>query len=119
MPILQAAAFSVLLLGANCMTLSAERASTVETRATWKFLGCYTDNVSGRALPNAVSVPGGSAAMQNEACQTACMAAGFSIAGTEYSGECCEYITSPLLRGHIANKFRVRQFRDKWGRACP
>lgn len=97
MHFLHAAAFSMLSLGANCMTISAERASIVETRSTWNFLGCYTDNVSGRALPNALSIPGGSAAMTNEACQTACTAAGFSIAGTEYSGECCEYLTPSLF----------------------
>jgi hypothetical protein len=28
--------------------------------------------------------------MTNKACQTACLAAGFSIAGTEYAGECCK-----------------------------
>lgn len=54
----------------------------------WTFLGCYTDNVSGRALPKMKSVSGG---MTNEGCQNACLAAGFSIAGTEYAGQCCKY----------------------------
>jgi hypothetical protein len=54
----------------------------------WAFLGCYTDNVSGRALPKMKSVSGG---MTNEGCQNACLAAGFSIAGTENAGECCKY----------------------------
>lgn len=107
MHFLHAAAFSMLSLGANCMTISAERTSIVETRSTWNFLGCYTDNVSGRALTNALSIPGGPAAMTNEACQTGCMAAGFSIAGTEYSGECCEYLTSRSFESTPANKLRV------------
>jgi hypothetical protein len=57
--------------------------------STWTSLGCYTDNVSGRALPNGETVPGGSGAMTNEVCQTACAAAGYNFAGTEYGGECC------------------------------
>ena len=87
---LSVVALSALSLGANCMSISKGRASTIETRSSWTFLGCYTDSVSARALPNAVSVPGGSTAMTNEACQTACGAAGYKIAGTEYAGECCE-----------------------------
>lgn len=90
MHILHAVAFSTLSAGVNSMAISSESYSTVETRSTWNFLGCYADNVSGRALPNGASVPGGSAAMTNEACQTACLAAGYSIAGTEYGGECCK-----------------------------
>jgi len=54
----------------------------------WTFLGCYIDNVSGRVLPNEVTVLGGNT---NEGCQTACLAAGYAIAGTEYAGECCKY----------------------------
>lgn len=72
----------------NSATLPSSR---IEARASWNSLGCYVDNVSGRALPNGVAVPGGSGAMTNEACQTACLSAGFSIAGTEYAGECCKY----------------------------
>ncbi len=61
----------------------------------WTFLGCYTDNVSGRALPTMETVSGGTT---NEGCQSACLAAGFSIAGTEYAGECCRCPWSiPLL----------------------
>lgn len=62
------------------------------TRATakWGSLGCYADNISGRALPNGAEIPGGAVAMTNEACQTACESAGYSIAGTEYGAECCK-----------------------------
>jgi glucan 1,3-beta-glucosidase len=58
----------------------------------WTFLGCYTDSVSARTLPNAESVSGG---VTNEGCQNACLAAGYSIAGTEYASQCCK---SPFSR---------------------
>ena len=73
----------------------------MEARSTWAFLGCYTDNVSGRALPNGEAVTGGSTAMTNELCQAACLAACYTIAGTEYAGECCK---SPLpLKFHSSS----------------
>jgi hypothetical protein len=56
----------------------------------WTLLGCYTDSVSARSLPYAAGVPGGPTAMTNELCQSTCHAAGYSLAGTEYSDECCE-----------------------------
>lgn len=84
------------------MTIDVEQTSKVEARSSWTSLGCYTDNVSGRALSNGASVPGGSGAMTNEACQTACMAAGFEIAGTEYSGECCEHLPSLIFQDHFS-----------------
>jgi hypothetical protein len=56
----------------------------------WTLLGCYTDSVSARSLPYAAGVPGGPTAMTNELCQSTCLAAGYSLAGTEYSDECCE-----------------------------
>jgi hypothetical protein len=34
----------------------------------------------------------------NEGCQSACLAAGYVIAGTEYAGECCKYLWSIPLR---------------------
>lgn len=56
----------------------------------WTSLGCYTDSVSARTLTTSETVPGGTNAMTNELCQTACLGAGYSIAGTEYAGECCK-----------------------------
>jgi hypothetical protein len=74
------------------------------------YLGCYTDDVSGRALPNGVQVPGGTNAMTNEACQTACLGAGYTYAGCEYAGECCE---KPQPHSHYSftsdAAYRVRQ----------
>ncbi len=66
--------------------------SSLEARTGWTFLGCYIDNVSGRALPNGEQVAGGTNAMTNELCESTCLAAGFLIAGTEYAGECCKHL---------------------------
>ncbi|KAK8094955.1 fungistatic metabolite [Apiospora hydei] len=54
----------------------------------WKYEGCYTEGTGGRTLTFGAGVPGGSAAMTNNLCTTACRQAGYTIAGTEYSGEC-------------------------------
>ncbi len=85
------------------MTIKRDSGSSIEARAGWTFLGCYTDNVSGRALPNGEQVPGGSGAMTVEACESTCLAAGFSIAGTEYAGECCKHLCSCLLSTGFPN----------------
>jgi hypothetical protein len=61
----------------------------------WNFRGCYTDKVSARTLGNTMSVPGGPSAMSVEACLAVCQAAGYSLAGVEYSAECCKF-TAPL-----------------------
>jgi hypothetical protein len=94
MGLLQAAWLLVagLVLKATCMMINRDVTSTIEARFTWNFLGCYTDNVSGRALPNGEAVAGGTNAMTNELCQSTCLAHGFTIAGTEYAGECCEFL---------------------------
>jgi hypothetical protein len=82
---------SALVLKASCMTIALDTSPKIEARSSWVFLGCYTDSVSARSLPNGEAVAGGTDAMTNEACQTACLAAGFSISGTEYAGECCKH----------------------------
>jgi glucan 1,3-beta-glucosidase len=58
----------------------------------WKFLGCYTDNVSARTLSNYIIVPGGQGATTIEACQAACRSFGYSLAGVEYANECCKFL---------------------------
>jgi hypothetical protein len=82
-----------LVAGIDALALDKSE-SSIEARATWTSLGCYSDNVSGRALPNGEPVPGGTNSMTNEACQTACGNAGYSYAGTEYAGECCRLTNS-------------------------
>jgi hypothetical protein len=81
-----------IVLKATCMTINRDVTSTIEARSSWNFLGCYTDSVSARALPNGDAVPGGTNAMTNELCQSTCLADGFTIAGTEYAGECCDFL---------------------------
>lgn len=54
----------------------------------WYPQGCWSDNVNGqRALTYGAQVIGGANNMTNENCESACLAAGYSIAGTEYAGE--------------------------------
>lgn len=90
---LHALLISALSVGANSIAI---RAEVARDNQAWSLLGCYVDNVSGRALPNGVSVPGGSGALTNAACQAVCLTAGFHIAGTEYSGECCKCFSLPI-----------------------
>lgn len=94
-----------LALGSVGMTIKQGAKLTIEARSNWKFLGCYTDNVSGRALPNGEAVHGGTAVLTNELCQSTCLAAGFSIAGTEYGGECCKLIFKMKLTPIDDNHF--------------
>jgi hypothetical protein len=88
-------ATATIFLTLTSCAASRDTIPNITARAAWSALGCYTDNVSGRTLPNGAAVPGGSEAMTNEACQTACLRAGFPIAGTEYAGECCKWPAKP------------------------
>lgn len=56
----------------------------------WNFRGCYTDVVAARTLGVTMAVP----AVTVEACVLACDTAGYSIAGVEWSVECCECLLS-------------------------
>ncbi|KAI8231964.1 WSC domain-containing protein [Colletotrichum sp. SAR 10_99] len=56
--------------------------------AGWTGQGCLKDNVLGRALGVGMAVAGGPASMTVESCVAACSAAGYQIAGVEYSQEC-------------------------------
>ncbi|KAE9363009.1 glycoside hydrolase family 128 protein [Stipitochalara longipes BDJ] len=89
-------------LNATCTTINRGFPRNIEARSSWTFLGCYTDNVSGRALPNGET--GGSNAMTNELCQSNCLQAGFSIAGTEYGGECCNFTSSSFTSSSTSTK---------------
>jgi len=63
----------------------------------WTLLGCYTDNVNGRSLPNGVAVPGGAGAMTVELCQSTCKGLGYILAGVEYADEC--YCGNSIVNG--------------------
>lgn len=58
----------------------------------WNYLGCYTDSSLTRTLSYRTEVTGGSQNMTQENCQTGCQASGYTLAGTEYSGECCNLL---------------------------
>jgi hypothetical protein len=51
----------------------------------WNYKACYAEIPNGRTLPNGVQVAG---LMTVEGCQSACQAAGYILAGLEYSQEC-------------------------------
>ena len=73
-------------------TATSSSASPIPTvTPSWTSLGCYIDNVSGRALPHGEAVPGGTNYMTNEACQASCLAAGYSIAGTGYAASAVSF----------------------------
>lgn len=55
---------------------------------TWSALGCYTDTTSARTLSNLTGTQG-NVEVTIESCTLACQFAGFSLAGTEYSSQCC------------------------------
>jgi hypothetical protein len=65
--------------------------------ANWSLAGCYSDDVYARTLGNRVQIIGGDGEMTPEGCVTACNAAGFLIAGVEYSDEC--YCDNSLQNG--------------------
>lgn len=84
-------------------TLTTSTKTTTSTTAPaatgWNFRGCYTDNVSGRALVNNEVVPGGASGMSIEACQTECHSLGYTLAGVEYGDEC--YCDNKLENGGV------------------
>jgi len=67
----------------------------VPSSGPWVSLGCYSDNVGGRALTFGAPIVGGASNNSVESCTAACLAAGYSLAGMEYSDECyCGNIVS-------------------------
>ncbi|KAG8803723.1 hypothetical protein FRC17_006129, partial [Serendipita sp. 399] len=72
--------------------------SVVPSYNTWTSAGCYEDQVSARVLPYPVATNGGPSSMTVELCLDACFAAGYTIAGVEWSQECfCGYNLPPTL----------------------
>lgn len=67
---------------------SAGSGSSTSSNSDWSFLGCYTDNVSGRALPMGIPAPGGSNNMTVENCEAGCLSRGYTLAGVEYANQC-------------------------------
>lgn len=54
----------------------------------WTYLGCIEEGSTGRVLTTQVWLSGGASSMTNQLCVAACEANGFTLAGTEYAGEC-------------------------------
>lgn len=54
----------------------------------WSYLGCYSDNLSARVLNGVEFADLGEGKVTSTACISYCKKAGFSMAGTEYAGEC-------------------------------
>lgn len=74
---------------------SSTTSSTIASSATgWSYRGCYIDGANGRILSNTQPA---SATMTNEQCIAACQAAGYSVAGNEYSTEC--YCGNAIING--------------------
>ena len=91
-------------------TLSTQTISSSPTSAPsgWTFMGCYTDNVSGRTLTYGIPAPGGPSTMTVEACLSGCKSLGYIYAGVEYGDECCKSILSTLyLRIRELTSFRL------------
>lgn len=60
----------------------AQEPTTSPGSGSFPSLGCYSDNVGGRALPAQVDV--GDGGLTVERCTAACAGQGFAIAGVEY-----------------------------------
>lgn len=64
-------------------------APAVETGiGSWSYLGCYSDNTSTRALTGVQFADLGIGKVTSTGCMEYCGSAGFSLAGTEYAGQC-------------------------------
>ncbi|KAJ6475668.1 beta-1,3 exoglucanase precursor-like protein, partial [Mycena vulgaris] len=56
-----------------------------QTVGSWEYNGCFSDNVTSRALPHEEIISGGATV---ETCTAACKASGFGVAGLELGLEC-------------------------------
>ena len=92
-------------LSSSTSTTSSSAAASSTMAIGWYPLGCYVDSVGARTLANGMQVPGGANAMTVEACTSVCLTSKYTLAGVEYSGECCKYFDSNL--GCISNEHRL------------
>jgi hypothetical protein len=91
-------------LSSSTSTTSSSTIASSTMSIGWYALGCYVDSVGARTLANGMQVPGGANAITVEACTSVCLASKYTLAGVEYSGECCKYFDSNP--GCISNKPR-------------
>ncbi|KAJ5151122.1 uncharacterized protein N7482_010374 [Penicillium canariense] len=68
---------------------ASNKASSIDTTLTgWSYTGCYSDNESTRVLNGVRFADLGIGKVTSTGCVEYCNNAGFSIAGTEYAGQC-------------------------------
>jgi hypothetical protein len=65
-----------------------DTAGTDNSESGWSYLGCYSDNISARALKGVQFANLGVGKVTSTGCMEYCGKAGFSLAGTEYASEC-------------------------------
>lgn len=83
------------LTTASAKSAAYTEAATAEKSATdqdevnvWSYIGCYSDKLSARVLNGVEFANLGSGKVTSTGCIDYCEKAGFSMAGTEYAGEC-------------------------------
>ena len=86
---------------------------TVQNSSKFSYLGCYSDNVNGRALTGLAN-PGVASKNTVEACGLQCSA--YQYFGVEYSGEC--KLLFQIFRGRSLNRYRLL-WKCYRGRKCP
>lgn len=69
-------------------TTHTQVSSTENSVIGWSYLGCYSDNESTRALTGIQFADLGTGNVTTTGCMEYCENAGFSLAGTEYAGQC-------------------------------
>ncbi|KAG4411385.1 hypothetical protein IFR04_015473 [Cadophora malorum] len=77
--------------GVNRLTLFWSGVSGPQTNpgaGNWSIVGCYTEGITGRVLPNGVPTTGGPGAMTVDLCTAACQNGNYLLAGVEYSQQC-------------------------------
>jgi glucan 1,3-beta-glucosidase len=84
-------------------TAASAPSSSASASSSWVSLGCYTDDVAGRAMKG-YPVPGGAQAMTIESCQATCLGLGYTLAGLEYADDCCKLPFSLTRIFYFKNK---------------
>jgi hypothetical protein len=74
--------------GGGGNTGSTVLAVTSGLQGNWTYEGCYVDNVNGRIMGDELD----STSTTVESCIANCASQNFTIAGIEYSTQCCEYL---------------------------
>lgn len=72
--------------GGGGSTTSSVSPVTSGLQGTWRYEGCYVDNANGRILGNELD----SDTTTVESCIANCAGQNFTLAGIEYSTQCCE-----------------------------